>query len=79
MAKDRNLQKIDEMLKSSQKNEIMTSTLLIVFTRNIGMTKSYKIYYYTERGSVIEAYVNNDILRGKNYVISMFTLIQKSK
>lgn len=49
-----------------------------VFVRNVGMTRSYKIYYETINGSIMEGYVNNDMLRSKNYILSFYMLIQKS-
>jgi hypothetical protein len=77
ISKDKTLDKIDVMLKSSNKSEVKDSTILAVFVRTVGMTRSYKIYYVTNKGNVIEAYVNNDIFRGKSYILSMYVVIQK--
>lgn len=66
------------MLKSTQNSEITNAITLAVFVRSVGMTKSYKIYYLANNRSVIEAYVNSDIFRNKNYILSIYTLIQRS-
>lgn len=78
MKSDKNLLKIDSLLKSSNASELKNANMVGVFVRNVGMTRSYKIYYETINGSIMEGYVNNDMLRSKNYILSFYMLIQKS-
>jgi hypothetical protein len=56
ISKDKTLDKIDVMSKSSDKSEVKDSTIFAVFVRNIGMGRSYKIYYVINKGIVIYAY-----------------------
>lgn len=75
---DKNLNKIDDMLRQSNKNDLRGAVLSVAFMRNAGLTRSYKIYYLTDVGSIIEAYVNTDLFRNKNYVLSVYTLVRKT-
>jgi hypothetical protein len=78
LAADKTFTTIDNLLRSSNQSLLKNAKTLAVFTRNSGLTRSYKIFYTAKDGSVVEADVNNDIFRGKNYILSVFTLIQRS-
>ena len=74
MLTDATYLKVVALIKSLQSDIFTTSRVAAAFVRSIGLTKYYKVYLQTAQ-KTYEAYVANDGLRNRTYLLT-FTLVE---
>lgn len=74
MLTDATYLKVVALIKSLQSDIFTTSRVAAAFVRSIGLTKYYKVYLQTAQ-KTYEAYVANDGLRNRTYLLT-FTPVE---